>query len=373
VAKIEKFLSERAGRVKESGIRRIFNLAATLKEPYNFSIGQPDFDVPEPVKQAAIKAIQDGHNGYTVTAGLPELREKLAIRLKPYYQDNCDILVCSGVSGGLLLSLMATVNPGDEIIYPDPYFVSYPNLVQWMDGTAVPVSTYPNFHVSPERIEGAVTDKTKALLINSPNNPTGVVYDATAMKQLCQIAEKHDLLIISDEIYYDLCFDGAVPSPIEYAPQRTIVIRGFGKSYGMTGWRMGYVAGPEALISQMANMQQYTFVCSPSMVQHAGIVALDTDISKHVNDYREKRDLVAAEMKDHFEFTQPSGGFYFFVKTPPGYKNGTQFVEQALKNNVLCVPGGVFSLQDTHFRISYATDDNSIIKGCAILRSMAKK
>lgn len=368
----EDFIADRARSVKESGIRRIFNLAATLKNPIDFSIGQPDYDVPDPVKEATIEAIRAGHNGYTVTAGLPTLREKIAAKLGNLQPESHATLVCSGVSGGLLLALMATLNPGEEVLYPDPYFVSYPNLVGWLGSTTIPVSTYPDFHLRPERFNEAVSAQTKALIVNSPNNPTGIVYRAEDMENVCQIARAHNLLIISDEIYADLSFDQQAPSPMQYAPERTIMIRGFGKSYGMTGWRMGYVVAPQPLVSQMANMQQYTFVCAPSMAQHGALAALDTDIASQVERYRQKRNLVEAELRGHYEFARPSGGFYFFLKTPPNYAGGTEFVEKALERNLLCVPGSVFSRQDTHFRISYAVPDDTIRQGCEVLRQMSR-
>ncbi len=368
---IEDFISQRARRVRESGIRRVFNLAATLKDPINFSIGQPDFEVPEPAKRAAIAAIREGHNGYTVTQGLPELREKIASRIGHYYPEPPEILVTSGLSGVLLLSLMATVDEDDEVLYADPYFVSYESLVQWIGGKGVPVSSYPDFKLRVEQISAAITPRSKVVLLNSPNNPTGLVCDCDDIKRICALAREHDLLIVSDEIYCDLCYDGPAPSPVEYAPERTILLRGFSKTYGMTGWRMGFAAGPKAIIQQMGNMQQYTYVCAPSMAQYGAVAALETDVSPQVSDYRKKRDLVLAELSDHFEFAKPSGAFYFFLKVPPGYDNGTQFVESAIERNLLCVPGSAFSRRDTHFRISYATDDDTIRRGCAVLRSMA--
>ncbi len=367
---IEKFLAERALNVQESGIRRIFNLAASLKNPINFSIGQPDFDVPAPIKEAAIAAIQAGYNGYTVTQGLPQLREMIADQVARYYPEPPSVLVTSGVSGGLMLSLMATVNSGDEVLFPDPYFVSYPNLVSWFGGKPVPVSLYPDFRLDPKTLQAAITSKTKILILNSPNNPTGVVYDAESMKAICRLADERDLLIISDEIYRDLSFDGPACSPIEFAPHRTILLRGFGKSYGMTGWRMGYLVGPAPLVTQMSNMQQYTFVCAPQPAQHAGIVALDTDMTEYVNAYRRKRQIVEDELRGYFEFTRPSGGFYFFLRAPERHETGTAFVEAAIEKNVLCVPGNVFSRKDSHFRISYAVKDEVLHRGCQILRSL---
>ena len=367
---IQRFLSERALRVKESGIRRIFHLAASLKDPINFSIGQPDYDVPKPIKQAAIDAIQAGHNGYTVTPGLPALREKIYARFASHYSDEPGVMVTCGVSGGLQLSLMATINPGDEVIFPDPYFVSYPNLVQWMDGVARPVSIYPDFQLDPDKLASAITPKTRLILINSPNNPTGVVYTAEQIRGICELARKHDLLIISDEIYRDLSYEGAPVSPIEFAPERTLMLGGFGKSYGMTGWRMGFAIGPKEIINQMGHMQQYTFVCAPSMAQHSALVALETDMSEYVQAYRRKRDMVEKALTGVYEFAKPSGGFYFFLKTPAKYETGTQFCESALERNLLCVPGCALSTQDSHFRISYAVDDEKVKKGCDILKEL---
>jgi aspartate aminotransferase/aminotransferase len=368
---IEDFISERARLVRESGIRRIFNLASSLKDPINFSIGQPDFEVPESAKQAAIEAIRTGHNGYTVTQGLAELREKIAARIAHFYTEPPETLVTSGLSGGLLLALMVTLNAGDEVIYPDPYFVGYPNLVQWLGGKSVEVSTYPDFQLSPDKIAEAITPKTKILLLNSPNNPTGAVYGSEQIQQVCALAKKHDLLIISDEIYCDLSYDGPAASPLAFAPERTILLRGFSKSYSMTGWRLGYAAGPKAIIQQMGNMQQYTFVCAPSIAQYGGIAALDIDMSAQIESYRRKRDLVADELGDCFEYARPCGGFYFFLKVPERFENSTQFVEAALDRNLLCVPGAVFSRQDSYFRISYATSDEKIRSGCEVLRSLA--
>ena len=185
------------------------------------------------------------------------------------------------------------------------------------------------------------------------------------------MAEKHDLLIISDEIYCDLSYDGQTPSPAEFVPERTILLRGFSKSYGMPGWRMGYASGPKVIIQQMGNLQQYTFVCAPSMAQHGAIAALDVDMSEQVSNYGRKRDLVVQELGSHFEYARPRGGFYFFLQFPPRLENATQRTQSALEKNLLCVPGAVFSRQDTHFRISYATADENIRRGCEVLRSMA--
>lgn len=356
-----------------SGIRRVFDLGATLKDPINFSIGEPDFEVPAPIRRAMVEAIESRKTGYTVTRGIPALRERIARLLKAEFDASPDLFVTSGVSGGLHLALLACVNPGDEVLLTDPYFVSYLQLVRLVRGTPVPVSVYDDFTPHPERFADAITPRSKIIILASPGNPTGVVYSEPDIRAVCELARKHDLLIISDEIYNGLTYDGAAVSPFRFAPERTILLRGFGKSYAMTGLRMGYAAGPPEIIAEMAKLQQYTFVCPPHPAQYGGLVALDTDMSAQVAAYRRKRDFVCDALRDHFEFVRPSGGFYVFPKVPGGYRSSSEFVEAAIARNVLTIPGEVFSGRDTHFRISYAAPDDKLRTGCEILCAMSGK
>ncbi|MEE9296379.1 MAG: aminotransferase class I/II-fold pyridoxal phosphate-dependent enzyme [Phycisphaerae bacterium] len=368
----EKFLAERITTIGSSGIRKVFDLAASMKNPIDLSMGQPDFAVPEPVKQAAIDAIRDDHNGYTVTHGLPALRERIARELGDKRQWSPEVIVTCGVSGGLVLALTACLNPQDEVIFADPYFVSYKYLVNLSGGRAVPVDIYGDFRLDRDAFAAAITPRTKMILLNSPANPTGVVHTADEIRPIAELAREHDLLLVTDEIYEMLSYDGAAASPVSFAPERTLLLGGFGKSYGMTGWRMGYAAGPSAVIREMAKLQQFTFVCAPHMAQIACIVAMDTDMSEQVGVYRRKRDLAVSELESSFEFATPSGGFYVFCKAPAGYASGTAFVEEAIRNNVLVVPGSAFSGKDTHFRISYAVPDERLKRGCEILRNLAR-
>lgn len=368
----KRLLSRRTDLIDSSGIRKVFDLAAKMKDPINLSIGQPDFDVPEPCKAAAIRAIQEGRNGYTVTQGIPELRERIAEELKRRFDWSPGIIVTNGTSGGILLTLLAGLDPGDEVIFTDPYFVLYKHVINMVGGKPVMVGSYPDFRMPIRRIEAAITDRTRILLINSPGNPTGTIYSEQDLRAAAELARKHDLLIVTDEIYADLSFDGPCPSIVPHAPERTVLLRGFSKGHAMTGWRLGYAAGPEALIQEMIKVQQYTFVCAPSMVQYAGLAAMDTEVSEHVADYRRKRDLVYDGLKDAFDVVRPGGGFYIFPKVPPRFADGTEFVAAAAQRDVLVVPGNVFSNQDTHFRISYATTDEKIVKGCKILSELAR-
>lgn len=367
-----RFISEKIAAVDVSGIRRIFDMAATMTSPMDLSIGQPDFDVPEPIKQAAIDAIQAGYNGYTPTRGLPLLCDRIHAKIIEEFPDwDPMVMVTSGVSGGLLLALMACLDPGDEVIYGDPYFVSYKSLPHLVGGKSVIVDLDDDFQPDPDRFAAAVTSKTKLILLNSPSNPTGVVHEAERIKAIAELARERDLLIVSDEIYDLLSYDARSPSPADFAPERTLLLRGFGKSYGMTGWRMGFAAGPQEIVTSMMKIQQYTFVCAPHMAQRAVLTAIDTDMSATVDAYRAKRDLVVGELSGAFEFVKPSGGFYVFPKAPAKYASPTAFVEQAIANNVLIIPGNVFSEKDTHFRISYAADNEVLKKACGVLCSLA--
>lgn len=368
-----RFVADRVAAIGASGIRRVFDLGAALQDPINLSIGQPDFPVPEPIKRAMVDAIRSDHNGYTVTRGIAPLRERIVRELKNKYNWEPDVFVISGLSGGLFLSMLACLNPGDEVIFTDPYFVSYPFLVRLAGGTPVVVSVYDDFQLHPERIEAAITPRTKMLLLASPGNPTGVVYRRGEVEAVAALARRHHLLIVSDEIYHDLSYDGEPATPAVFAPERTVMLRGFGKSHAMTGLRIGYAAGPAEIIAEMAKVQQYTYVCAPQPAQFGALAAMDTDMEHRRREYRQKRDLVCSALEGHFEFVRPSGGFYLFPKAPPGFGSASAFVDRAIQHNVLIINGITFSARDTHFRISYAAPDDRILAGCEILRSVAAR
>jgi len=370
---MKKIIADRTSKIDASGIRKVFALGATLKDPVNFSIGQPDFDVPEQLKDEAIKAIKAGQNKYSQTAGDNLLKEKIAEQVKNEFGwQNPAILVTSGISGALLLAFMALVNPGDEVIIPDPYFVMYKHLINMLGGKCVFVDSYPDFKLPVEKIHQAITARTKLIILNSPCNPTGLVYSEQQIKALAEVAAEKDILVLTDEIYEKFCYDGSCTSIADYH-EKTLLLRGFSKSYAMTGWRLGFAAAPESLteiIEQMTKIQQYTFVCAPTPFQKAAIAALKFDVSDFINAYRKKRNLLYEGLKDKFELVKPGGAFYAFVKAP-GTAGATQFVEKAIANNVLIIPGDVFSEKDTHFRISYATSDEKIEQGIEILRTLA--
>jgi aspartate aminotransferase/aminotransferase len=367
----DRWIADRMSRFESSGIRKVFDLARTIKDPVNLSIGQPHFDVPDPVKAAAKEAIDRGHNAYTPTQGIPELREKvLADVRKKYGHADREVVITSGTTGGIVLALFCTVNPGDEVLVFDPYFVMYPQLVSLVGGRTVLLDTYPDFALDVDRVRAAITPRTRAILLNSPANPTGVVYPRQTLRDLALLAREKGVLLLSDEIYSAFCYDEPFASPAEFN-EDVMVFDGFSKTYGMTGWRLAYAHGPRGLIQEMIKLQQFTFVCAPSMVQWAGVAAWDADVSAHVADYRRKRDRVCAALADRFELVRPGGAFYVFPKAPWG--TGTEFVHEAIRNTLLVIPGNVFSDRDTHYRISYAAPDATLDRGVELLNRLARR
>jgi aspartate aminotransferase/aminotransferase len=367
----DRWIADRMASIEMSGIRKVFELARALKDPINLSIGQPDFDVPGPVKEAAVRAIEQGHNGYTLTQGLPELRHRLLADVRRQYPSHAgrELLVTSGTSGAILLALLCTVNPGDEVIVFDPYFVMYPHAVTLAGGRTVYVDTYPDFGLDVDRVRAAMSPRTKAILLNSPANPTGRVLAEGALRDLAQLTAQHGVLLVSDEIYRPFCYDGPFASPAAWN-EDVLVVDGFSKSHAMTGWRLGFAHGPRRLIEEMTKLQQFTFVCAPSMAQYAGVVACDHDVSGHIAEYRRKRDRIVVGLHDHYELAPAEGAFYLWVKAPRG--SALEFTEEAIRNEVLVIPGKVFSRRDTHFRLSYAASERTLERGIEVLRRLAR-
>jgi aspartate aminotransferase/aminotransferase len=368
----ERWIADRMKEIEVSGIRKIFDLAVHLKDPVNLSIGQPHFPVPTPIKEAAKAALDRDKTGYTLTQGIPELRSKLLAQVRTQHPTKADreLFVTSGTSGGLVLALFCTLNPGDEVIIFDPYFVMYPHFITLAGGKSVVVDTAPDFRIDIARVKAAITPRTKAIIVNSPGNPTGVVHARASVRELALLAREREILLMSDEVYSAFCYDEPFASPLEFNDD-TLVFDGFSKAYGMTGLRLGFCHGPHRLIDEMIKIQQFTYVNAPSIVQYAGVAALDCDISAFVADYKHKRDWLVAALKDHYQLAVPGGAFYMYFKAPWG--TGTEFVAEAIRNNLLIIPGVAFSRHDTHFRISYAASDQMIERGIEILRRLAKR
>jgi aspartate/methionine/tyrosine aminotransferase len=366
-------IAERAKAIDASGIRKVFDMAATMKDPINLSIGQPDFDVPEAIKQRAVEAIEQGRNRYTPTQGIADLVEPIRRQV----QDQTGwkqpgVMILSGTSGGIMLAMFACLNPGDEVIFLDPYFVMYKHLPKLVGAVPVCVDSYPDFRLDARKLEVAITPRTRMMVICSPNNPTGMTYTASELAAAAEVARRHGLLVLSDEIYDAFCYQAHV-SIAPMLPDQCILLKGYSKTYAMTGWRLGYAAGPRAIIDQMIKLQQYTFVCAPSPAQYAALELLHSgavDMSTHIDEYRRRRDRMVEGIGDLYQVGDPRGAFYIFAKAP-GRWSGSDLVQRAISKNVLLIPGSVFSQCDTHFRISYAASRDHIEKGIAVLRDLA--
>lgn len=373
-------VSDRASKIKASGIRRVLEMASSMTDPVNLSIGQPDFDVPKPMRDEAINAIDAGHNGYAMTTGHAPLVRRCSEHMTDDlgWPEGSAVLVTGGTAGALFLVMQALLDPGDEIVLPDPYFVAYPNMAFCAGATPVYCDTYPDLKLTAERVEPLITERTKAVLTVSPGNPSGVVMTEGECRDLLELCRSKGVLLISDEIYDEFTFDPfrvdtpfgrRCPSPgrIEGAHEDVLVVRGFGKTYACTGWRMGYAAGPPALIAEMTKLQQYSWVCAPTPFQHACLAAFDCDMTSTVAQY-EQRARTVLEALPMCDIPTPGGAFYAFVKVPERLRmTGTELFEKAAERNVLVIPGSTFSERDSHFRISYAVSEDKLVRGLEVL------
>jgi aspartate aminotransferase/aminotransferase len=369
--KQKPLFARRMDRLQLSGIRKIYDLAAKLKNPVNLSLGQPDVEVPEAIQEAAVRAIRGGKNGYVSTSGIPELQEKLRAELRRRAGfDKGKVLITPGVSAALFLAMGVLVEKGDEVIVPDPYFSLYWNSIRFFAGIPVLLDTYSDFRIDPKRLERLITPKTKLILFNNPVNPTGVAYRKEEVEAVAAVAKKHDVRIVSDEIYASYSYDFPHESMGLHA-DRPLIVGGFGKAYAITGWRLGFAAGPDEIIDKMTVLQQFSFVCAPSIAQYAGVAALDVNVSRHRADYRRKRDFVYDELKDIYDMERPQGAFYFFPRCPGGLRDA-EFVRRAVDLGLLIVPGSACSRKATHFRMSYAVPDKVLERGVELLRKLAR-
>ena len=364
-------ISRRAAAFDSSGIRRAFDLAASLNDPINLSIGQPDFAMPAEACLGATAAIEAGRNGYTPTQGIAPLLEKLleevAADLGPANRGLC---VTSGASGGLVLALMALLDPGDEVIIFEPAFVMYRPLIEFFGGRCVAIDTTPSFTIDVDRVAAAITPATRAILLNSPSNPTGYVAPEGIVRDLARLAESRGVRLISDELYRSYCYDEPFASPARFSDE-VLVIDGFSKSHAMTGWRVGFLHGPAKLVDACATLQQYTFVCSPQVGQWAALAALESDMGAPLEACLRKRNRLMEGLADCYRFVKPGGAFYLYPEAPGG--SGSSFFERAVQEEkLIVVPGKVFGKSDTHIRMAYTVSDEMLERGIAALRRLAR-
>jgi aminotransferase len=367
--KTRSYLSDTVSRLKPSGIRRFFDLAASMEGVISLGVGEPDFITPWGVREACILSLEQGYTSYTANAGLLELRKEISDyllrRFRVSYDPADELIVTVGASQALDVSLRAIVNPGDEVIVVEPSFVSYAPLVSLAGGVPIPVQTSGTyqFKLQPEQIEQVVTPKTKALIICSPNNPTGTVLNAEELAQIAHIVAKHDLLVISDEIYAELCYDEQYTSfpAIAHMRERTILINGFSKGFAMTGWRLGFIAAPKDLATAMLKIHQYTMMCAPTMAQYAAIEALRNgadDVERMKKSYRQRRNFFVQSLNElGLSCHMPGGAFYAFPSIQSTAMTSEQFAERLLlEEKVAVVPGNVFGASgEGYIRCSYAS------------------
>ena len=371
---MRSFIANRVQQIPPSGIRRFFDIAATMDDVISLGIGEPDFVTPEPVLEAGIASLRAGHTKYTSNNGTIELRAAVSEQLKYLYEVEYDpaleLLITVGVSEAQYLALTAILNPGDEVIVPQPCFVSYAAEVSLAGGTPVPIATRVenNFQVTAQEIESAITRQTKALLIGYPNNPTGAVLERQTLEEIAQIAQKHDILVISDEIYDRLVYniEHVCFSSLPGMWDRTILLGGFSKSYAMTGWRLGYAAAPPEILGAMKKIHQYTVMSAPTTAQEAALVALSHG-EEAVEDMRQRYDrrrrlIVDGLNSIGLKCFEPRGAFYAFPSVRGSGMDDAEFAERLLdEERVAVIPGRAFGIGGAGYvRCSYATSYEKI-------------
>lgn len=369
------FLSERIHGIDTSEIRKVFDLAAKIKNPLNLSIGQPDFPVPQPVKDAMVQAITDNRSGYTPTAGLIQLREAIGAFLSPkigYDTNPENVIVSTGVASILFLLFQTVIGKGDAVLLIDPYFMIYPALVKYHEGRQYTIPEhFGEAEVNTLR-ETLKRDnvKLKLIMFASPSNPTGKILKREQLQLVSQIASENDAIIASDEIYAAMDYEKTHISMASLDPERTLTLNGFSKSHAMTGLRVGYLAAPERfapIVQKMVTLQQYTMVCSPHAMQWGAIIALKTPIEAELATMRKRRDLVYGILSKVTKLPYPDGAFYVYPDVPI---DSAEFVTQAIERRLLLVPGYIFSANRKSIRISYATREDILEEGAHIFCKM---
>ncbi|MCG1021812.1 aminotransferase [Sutcliffiella horikoshii] len=362
-------IADHVQKLQPSGIRRFFDLAANMEGVISLGVGEPDFVTSWGVREACIASLHNGHTSYTANAGLMELRKEisryLAQEFEVEYSAASDIIVTVGASQALDLSIRAIVDPGDEVIVIEPSFVSYAPLVELVGGTAVRVGADAErgFSINFSDLEAAITERTKAILLCFPNNPTGTMLTKDELIQVSRLVEKHDLLVLSDEIYAELSFDEKFTSfpTLPNMKDRTILISGFSKGFAMTGWRLGFVAGPTDIIEAMLKIHQYAMMCASTMAQYGAIEALKNgrqDIEAMKKSYKRRRNYFVASLNEiGLPCHNPGGAFYAFPSIKQTGLSSQEFAERLLlEEKVAVVPGDVFGeTGEGYVRCSYAS------------------
>ncbi|MFI3326537.1 MAG: aminotransferase class I/II-fold pyridoxal phosphate-dependent enzyme [Clostridia bacterium] len=382
------FLGDTAKSIKPSGIRKFFDIAAEMADVISLSVGEPDFRTPWHIRQAGIDSLEKGRTRYTPNRGYIELREEIASFLdRKYnlkYSPQTDVIVTVGGSEAIDLFIRAIVQQGDEVLIPEPSFVCYVPIVQMAGGKPVIIETKVenNFKLTAKELESHITEKTKALILPYPNNPTGAIMNYEDLKPIADLVEKHNLLVLSDEIYSELSY-GEKPhvsfASIKNMQERTVVVNGFSKSHAMTGWRMGYAAGPTELIAVMTKLHQYAIMSAPTTSQFASIVALK-DGDENIDSMREeynmrRRYIVKALNKLGLTCFEPEGAFYVFPSIKSTGLSSDEFCEKLIySKKVAVIPGNAFGQCGEGFiRISYCYSLNHIKEALKRIEEMLEE
>ena len=382
-----KILSERVNRLSPSGIRKFFDLLASLEGVISLGVGEPDYATPWHISEAAVQSLEKGYTMYTSNSGMPELREETARYLKEKYnikyEPFVEILITVGVSEALDLAMRAILNPGDEVIMPDPHYVAYDSCVILAGGepVMVPTSQKSNFEVDAGDIEARITDRTRAILIGYPANPTGAVMSREKLLAIAAVAKRHNLMVVSDEIYARLvygvehtCFAG-----LPGVKENTILLGGFSKAYAMTGWRIGYAVAPKEIIAAMTKIHQYTIMSAPTMAQVAAIEALKTgeaDVVEMVEDYNRRRLIIVKGLNEiGMPCFEPKGAFYAFPSIVSTGMKSEEFSEKLLmEEKVAVVPGSAFGeCGEGYVRCCYATSLADIEEALTRMKRFVQK
>ena len=372
----ERWIADRMHRIDASGIRKVFDLAAKMKDPINLSIGQPHFDTPEVIKQALFKAVNEGRNAYSQTQGIAPLREALQKQVQEELgHADREVFICSGTSGGLMLALTALVNPGDEVIAFDPYFVMYKHLTTLAGGKTVFIDTYPDFRIDVDKVRAAITDRTKVILFNSPSNPTGVVATDEEMRAIAELAREKDIALISDEIYHGLNYDAPVATAAAFSPH-AVVVNSFSKYFSMTGWRIGWLVLPEDLVRPVECLAQNMFISAPYISQVVAEAAFNChpELLDNIARYRRSRDhLLRALPEAGFSNLSPAeGAFYLFADITERSNDSVAFCARMLAEVGIAVTPGVDfdrTRGNRFLRFSYCGPEADMIAAAERLKS----
>ena len=366
--------AKRMDGFQASGIRELFDKARQIPDAIDLSIGQTDFDVPDLIKDATIRAIQSGCGGYGPTQGDPQLVDATKHYLQTNYglAEDEHVLITSGATGAIVLALLALVQHGDEVLLPDPHFLLYHRLIGMVGGTPVLYDLHPDFRLRASEVVKQISDRTRLLILNSPSNPTGSTFTAAEIEAVAEACRQRGIAVLSDELYEIFVYDAPHVSIKRFLGPESLLVGGFTKAYGMAGWRLGWAAGAPELIDKMRTLQQFVYACPPTLVQRGALAAFDVDMKPQVESYRRKRDRVYQGLVSAgYDVVKPGGSFFIFPEVPGG--NDVEFCERALANNLVVVPGRAFSSRTGYFRISFAASDETLDRGIEVLSQLIER